>query len=256
MKKSYLIALKSILCKEVMRFTRIWGQTLVPPIITMILYFIIFGNLIGSKIGNIHGFSYMEFIIPGMIMMSVITNAYSNVASSFFSAKFQKNIEELLIAPVPAYIIIFGYIGGGIIRAIFVGSLVTTVSLCFFAIHIQKYIITIIILILTSILFSLAGLLNGIFAKNFDDISIIPTFILTPLTYLGGVFYSLNLLPVFWQKISQLNPVVYMVNGFRYGFLGITDVSIFLSFSIMIFIIFVLYIIAWYCIKISWNLKN
>lgn len=256
MKQSYLIALKSILYKEIARFTRIWGQTLVPPVITIILYFIIFGNLIGSKIGNIQGFSYMEFIIPGMIMMSVITNAYNNVASSFFSAKFQKNIEELLVAPVPAYIIIIGYIGGGVVRAIFVGSLVSIVSLFFLSIHIQQWIITIFVLILTAILFSLAGLLNGIFAKNFDDISMVPTFILTPLTYLGGVFYSLKLLPIFWQNISRFNPIVYMVNGFRYGFLGITDVSIILSFFIMISIIFVLYLAVWYCIKISWNLKN
>lgn len=256
MKQSYLIALKSILYKEITRFTRIWGQTLVPPVITIMLYFIIFGNLIGSKIGKIEGFSYMEFIVPGMIMMSVITNAYNNVASSFFSAKFQKNIEELLVAPVPAYIIIIGYIGGGVIRAIFVGSLVSIVSLFFLSIHIQQWTITMLVLILTAILFSLAGLLNGIFAKNFDDISMIPTFILTPLTYLGGVFYSLKILPIFWQNISCFNPIVYMVNGFRYGFLGITDVSIVLSFTIMICIIFILYISVWYCIKISWNLKN
>ncbi|AFA41319.1 membrane component of an ABC superfamily transporter [Wigglesworthia glossinidia endosymbiont of Glossina morsitans morsitans (Yale colony)] len=256
MKQSYLIALKSILYKEITRFTRIWGQTLVPPVITIILYFIIFGNLIGSKIGKIEGFSYMEFIVPGMIMMSVITNAYNNVASSFFSAKFQKNIEELLVAPVPAYIIIIGYIGGGVIRAIFVGSLVSIVSLFFLSIHIQQWTITILVLILTAVLFSLAGLLNGIFAKNFDDISMIPTFILTPLTYLGGVFYSLKLLPIFWQNISRFNPIVYMVNGFRYGFLGITDISIALSFVIMICMIFILYISVWYCIKISWNLKN
>ncbi|BAC24427.1 yadH [Wigglesworthia glossinidia endosymbiont of Glossina brevipalpis] len=255
MKQSNWIALKSILCKEISRFSRIWGQTLVPPVITMMLYFFIFGNLIGVNLEKIQGFSYMEFIIPGMIMMSVITNSYSNVSSSFFSAKFQRNIEEMLIAPIPVYVIIFGYIGGGIARAICVGGLVSIVSLFFLVIKIKQLIIILSILILTSILFSLAGLLNGIFAKSFDDISIVPTFILTPLTYLGGVFYSLKLLPIFWQKISKFNPIVYMVNSFRYGFLGITDVSIFLSFIIIISIIAILYVFVWYLIHNNWNLK-
>ena len=197
---NYLVALKSIWRKETNRFLRIWVQTLVPPVITMSLYFVIFGNLIGSRIGQMNGFDYMSFIVPGLIMMSVITNSYSNVASSFFSAKFQRNVEELLVAPVPNYIIIWGYVGGGVIRGLIVGFMVTCVSLFFVDLHIFNMMILILSVVCTSILFSIGGLLNTIFAKSFDDISIIPTFVLTPLTYLGGVFYSINLLPDFFGK--------------------------------------------------------
>lgn len=231
--KQYFIALKSIWSKETQRFLRIWVQTLVPPAITMSLYFVIFGNLMGARIGDMSGFSYMAFIVPGLIMMSVITNSYSNVASSFFSAKFQRNVEELLVAPVPNYIIIWGYIGGGVTRGLMVGCIVTAVSLLFVDLHIYNALVLIASVLCTSILFSIAGLINAIFAKTFDDISIIPTFVLTPLTYLGGVFYSINLLPDFWRSISYFNPVFYMINAFRYGFLGISDVSLFWSFSVI-----------------------
>ena len=230
---NYLVALKSIWRKETNRFLRIWVQTLVPPVITMSLYFVIFGNLIGSRIGQMNGFDYMSFIVPGLIMMSVITNSYSNVASSFFSAKFQRNVEELLVAPVPNYIIIWGYVGGGVARGLIVGFMVTCISLFFVDLHIFNLLILILSVICTSILFSIGGLLNALFAKSFDDISIIPTFILTPLTYLGGVFYSINLLPDFWQAVSHFNPVFYMINAFRYGFLGVADVSLVWSFSVI-----------------------
>ena len=231
--KQYVIAVKSIWAKEVNRFLRIWVQTLVPPAITMSLYFVIFGNLIGERIGDMNGFSYMAFIVPGLIMMSVITNSYSNVASSFFSAKFQRNIEELLVAPVPNYLIIFGYVGGGVARGLMVGFIVTLVSLFFVDLHIYNVLVLIASVLCTSILFSIGGLLNAIFAKTFDDISIIPTFVLTPLTYLGGVFYSISLLPDFWQGVSHFNPVFYMINAFRYGFLGVSDVPIVWSFVVI-----------------------
>jgi ABC-2 type transport system permease protein len=229
-----LIALTTIWIKECKRFLRIWIQTLLPPAITMSLYFVIFGNLIGSRIGNMGGFSYMEFIVPGLIMMSVITNAYANVSSSFYSAKYQRNIEELLVAPVSNWIIIAGYVGGGVARGMLVGIIVTIVSLFFVDIHIHNIGIILITLLLTAILFSTAGLINGIYANSFDDVSIVPTFVLTPLTYLGGVFYSLSLLPEFWQWVSKINPIVYMVSGFRYGFLGVADISYGLSLSILV----------------------
>ena len=231
--KQYITALKSIWIKEVNRFLRIWVQTLVPPAITMTLYFVIFGNLIGERIGNMNGFSYMAFIVPGLIMMAVITNSYANVSSSFFSAKFQRNIEELLVAPVPNYLIIMGYVGGGVTRGLLVGFLVTLVSLFFVDLHIYNIFILIASILCTSILFSIGGLLNAIFVKTFDDISIIPTFVLTPLTYLGGVFYSISLLPDFWQGVSHFNPIFYMINAFRYGFLGVSDVPISWSFIVI-----------------------
>jgi len=242
--KQYVVAVKSIWTKEVNRFLRIWVQTLVPPAITMSLYFIIFGNLIGARIGEMNGFSYMAFIVPGLIMMSVITNSYSNVASSFFSAKFQRNIEELLVAPVPNYLIIWGYVGGGVARGLMVGFIVTLVSLFFVDLHIHNVLVLIASVLCTSILFSIGGLLNAIFAKTFDDISIIPTFVLTPLTYLGGVFYSISLLPDFWQGVSHFNPVFYMINAFRYGFLGVSDVPIIWSFTVIFTFIIVGYALA------------
>ena len=191
--------LKTIWIKECTRFLRIWIQTLVPPAITMSLYFVIFGNLIGKRIGDMGGFTYMEFIVPGLIMMSIITNAYANVSSSFFSAKFQRNIEELIVSPVPTWVIIAGFVGGGVARALIIGVIVTTVSMFFVDVQVHNMLILILTLLLTATLFATAGLINGIFAKTFDDISVIPTFVLTPLTYLGGVFYSLTLLPEFWQ---------------------------------------------------------
>jgi ABC-2 type transport system permease protein len=245
----YWVALKSIWAKEINRFMRIWVQTLVPPVITMTLYFIIFGNLIGSRIGEMHGFTYMQFIVPGLIMMAVITNAYANVASSFFSAKFQRNIEELLVAPVPTHVIIAGYVGGGVARGLCVGILVTAISLFFVPFQVHSWLFVALTLLLTAILFSLAGLLNAVFAKTFDDISLIPTFVLTPLTYLGGVFYSLTLLPPFWQALSHLNPIVYMISGFRFGFLGITDVPLFTTVAVLVVFIIAFYLLCWYLIQ-------
>ncbi|EIW89102.1 inner membrane transport permease [Alishewanella agri BL06] len=252
----YLIALQSILTKEITRFMRIWVQTLVPPAITMSLYFVIFGSLIGSRIGEMNGFSYMEFIVPGLIMMSVITNSYANVASSFFSAKFQRNVEELLVAPVPNYIIVLGYVGGGMARGILVGLIVTVLSLFFVTISIHNLAIIILTVVLTSMLFALGGLINAVYAKTFDDISIIPTFVLTPLTYLGGVFYSLTLLPGFWQQLAQLNPIVYMVNAFRFGFLGYSDVNLWLALAVVVGFILVLFSYAMYLINKGIGLRS
>ncbi len=232
------IALSTIIRKEIVRFMRIWVQTLIPPVITVTLYFVIFGKLIGSRIGEMGGFSYVEFVVPGLIMMSIITNSYGNVVSSFFSVKFQKSIEEVLVSPTPNYIILFGYVFGGVIRGLLVGIIVTAVSLFFTTLTINNLPVTIGIVILTAIVFSLAGFFNALFARNFDDISIIPTFVLTPLTYLGGVFYSIKLLPEFWQGVSQLNPVLYMVNAFRYGILGTSDINVTSAFiGVMVFIV-------------------
>ena len=256
MSQLYWVALKSIWLKEINRFGRIWIQTLVPPVITMTLYFIIFGNLIGSQIGNMHGFTYMQFIVPGLIMMSVITNSYANVASSFFSAKFQRNIEELLVAPVPTHVVIAGYVGGGVARGVCVGILVTVISLFFVPLQVHDWWVIAVTLLLTAILFSLGGLLNAVFATTFDDISLIPTFVLTPLSYLGGVFYSLALLPPFWQAVSKLNPIVYMISGFRFGFLGISDVPLVLTMAVLVAFIVVFYTLAWYLIERGRGLRS
>ena len=244
-----MVALRTIWIKECTRFLRIWIQTLVPPAITMSLYFVIFGNLIGSRIGQMGGFSYMEFIVPGLIMMSVITSSYANVSSSFFSAKFQNSIEELMVAPIPHWILILGYVGGGIARAVIIGIIVTVVSLFFVDIRIHNLAALFSILILTASLFSAGGLINAVYAKTFDDISIVPTFVLTPLTYLGGVFYSLTLLPEFWQWVSKVNPVVYMVNGFRYGFLGTSDVAFGTSLIVLVVFNVILFTIAYQLIS-------
>lgn len=252
----YWVALKTIWRKEITRFMRIWIQTLIPPVITMSLYFIIFGNLIGNRIGEMGGVGYMQFIVPGLIMMSVITNSYANVSSSFFGAKFQKSIEELLVAPVPTHVIIAGFVGGGVARGVLVGILVTLVSLFFVPLQIHSWFMIIATLLMTSILFSLAGLLNALFAKSFDDISIIPTFVLTPLTYLGGVFYSLTLLPAFWQVVSKLNPIVYMISGFRYGFLGISDVSLTTTLGVLSLFIAVFYLLTWRLIEKGRGLRT
>jgi ABC-2 type transport system permease protein len=254
--KLYYISLKRLAAKETNRYLRIWVQTLVPPVITTSLYFIIFGNLIGGRIGEMGGFSYMQFIVPGLIMMSVITSAYANVASSFFSQKFQKNIEELLVSPVPPHVVIMGFVVGGLGRSILVGALVTGISLFFVPLQVYSWPIIIITLLMTAVLFSLAGLLNGIFAKSFDDVSIVPTFVLQPLTYLGGVFYSISMLPPIWQAVSKINPIVYMVSGFRYGFLGITDVPILWSLTILILFIAVLYVICWRLIERGVGLRS
>ncbi|MEX1670803.1 ABC transporter permease [Zhongshania guokunii] len=224
------IAFYTIVRKEIRRFMRIWMQTLLPPAITMSLYFVIFGALIGSRIGQMGGFSYMEFVVPGLIMMSVITNAYSNVVSSFFGAKFQRFVEEILVSPMSNNTVLWGFVIGGVARGLLVGLIVTMLSLFFTTLHIQHIGITIAIVLMTSIMFSLAGFINAVFANNFDDVSIVPVFVLTPLTYLGGVFYSIDLLPEFWAGVSRLNPMLYIVNAFRYGVLGTSDVNVVTAF--------------------------
>ena len=227
------IGLKTIVRKEIVRVARIWVQTIVPPAITMTLYFIIFGNLIGRRIGSMDGFDYMQYIAPGLIMMSVITNSYGNVVSSFFGAKFARHIEEMLVSPMSNATIILGHVAGGVMRGLLVGSLVTVVALFFTQLEVAHPLITISMVVLSSMVFALAGFINAVFATKFDDISIVPTFVLTPLTYLGGVFYSISLLPEFWQKVSLANPIIYMVNAFRYGILGVSDINIAYAYVIV-----------------------
>ena len=253
-----LTALKTILIKEIFRFTRIWVQTILPPAITMALYFVIFGKLIGGAIDTIasDGYSYIDYIVPGLIMMSVITNSYSNVVSSFYSAKYQGHIQELLVSPTPNLIILFGFIGGGVVRGLMVGTVVTLVSLFFTDMSVQHPFLTVLTLILTSILFATAGLINAVYANSFDDISIVPVFVLTPLTYLGGVFYSIKLLSPFWQNMSLVNPVLYMVNGFRYGILGVSDISIWISLAIILVFSIILFGIAYYLIDRGVGIRN
>ncbi|GAB1257964.1 ABC transporter permease [Aurantivibrio plasticivorans] len=250
------IALLTITRKEIRRFTRIWLQTLLPPVITMTLYFIIFGALIGKRIGSMGGVDYMSFVVPGLIMMSVITNSYSNVASSFFSTKFQKSIEEILVTPTPNYIILLGFALGGTLRGLAVGFIVTIVSLFFTDLQIHHLGVTVVTVVLTAILFSIAGFINALFAQSFDDISIIPTFILTPLTYLGGVFYSISLLPDFWQDVSLLNPVLYMVNAFRYGILGFSDINVATAFVVIFGFIVLLSMFALVMLKSGRRLRS
>ena len=223
------------------RVLRIWVQTIVPPAITMTLYFIIFGNLIGRRIGTMDGYDYMQYIAPGLIMMSVITNSYANVVSSFFGAKYSGYIEEMLVSPMSNASIIIGHVAGGVLRGILVGTLVTVVALFFTRLEITHPFIMLSVVLLSSIVFSLAGFINAVFAKNFDDISIVPTFILTPLTYLGGVFYSISLLPDFWQQVSKINPILYMVNAFRYGILGTSDINIIYAYIILVVFIITLF---------------
>ncbi|MHA7817259.1 MAG: ABC transporter permease [Pseudohaliea sp.] len=227
------IALMTLLRKEIRRFLRIWPQTLLPSAITMSLYFVIFGSLIGSRIGDMGGFRYMEFVVPGLIMMAIVTNSYSNVVSSFFGSKFNHSVEELLVSPTPNYVILLGFLLGGIARGLLVALIVTAVSLFFTRLPIYNIGIVALVVLFTATLFALAGFINGVFANNFDDISIIPTFVLTPLTYLGGVFYSLDLLPEFWAGVSKLNPLVYVVNAFRYGVLGVSDVNVAFAFAMI-----------------------
>ena len=227
------IGLTTIVRKEILRVLRIWVQTIVPPAITMTLYFIIFGNLIGRRIGTMDGFDYMQFIAPGLIMMSVITNSYGNVVSSFFGAKFGRHIEEMLVSPMSNATIILGHVAGGVLRGLLVGVMVTAVALTFTDLHVEHPLITISMVLLSSIVFALAGFINAVFAKKFDDISIVPTFVLTPLTYLGGVFYSISMLPEFWQQVSRANPILYMVNAFRYGILGVSDIGISYAYAIV-----------------------
>lgn len=230
---NHFIAFKTIVRKEIYRFLRIWPQTLLPPAITTALYFLIFGKLMGERIGAVNGASYMDYIVPGIILMSVISHAYSNVVSSFYSTKFQRNIEELLVAPVPNGVILAGYICGGVARGLLVGVVVALISQIFTDIHVNNAMIALSSALLTATVFALAGFINATLAESFDDISLIPNFVLTPLSYLGGVFYSVDMLPAIWQKISLGNPILYMINSFRYGLIGITDVDVPLAFAMM-----------------------
>ena len=253
---NYSIAFRTIVTKEIFRFIRIWPQTLLPPAITTALYFLIFGKLIGDRIGIINGVSYMDYIVPGIILMSVISHSYANVVSSFYSTKFQRNIEELLVAPVPNWIILSGYVSGGIIRGLLVGSVVALISLLFADIEVKNPYIALSVMLLTATLFSLAGFINAVLAESFDDISIIPNFVLTPLSYLGGVFYSVKMLPSIWQNISLGNPILYMINAFRYGLIGVTDVDIRLAFVMTVGFIVVLTLVSLFLLYKGIGIKN
>ena len=256
MKMIYWTAFRTLLIKEILRFARIWVQTILPPAITMALYFIIFGKLIGSQIGDIEGFRYIDFIVPGLILMSVISNSYANTVSSFYFSRWNKHIDELLIAPIPNWLILAGYVAGGVARGVIVGIVVTIVASFFSDLSIHSYGITFLVFVLTSVLFSLAGFINGVFANSFDDISIIPTFVLTPLTYLGGVFYSISLLPEFWQTVSMANPVLYMVNAFRYGLLGVSDINLGSGIAIILGFTFMLALYAHSLMKRGVGIKS
>ena len=244
MLREFWIAYLTITRKEIMRFSRIWVQTIIPPVVMVALYFIIFGNLIGQRIGDMDGMDYVDFIMPGLVMMSIITNSYANVVSSFYGAKYSRHIEEMQIAPVPSLVILLGFVSGGIARGLSVGIAVTLVSLLFTDFSIHSPLIVLVVALLTSCLFAMAGLINGIFANSFDDISIVPTFVLTPLTYLGGIFYSIRLLPDFWQQASLGNPILYMVNSFRYGFRGASDIELGTAMAVILVFIAVLFAIC------------
>jgi ABC-2 type transport system permease protein len=228
------VALLTILRREVNRILRIWAQTLVPPAITMTLYFLIFGKLIGGRIGEMDGIAYIDFIVPGLVMMSVITNSYGNIVSSFFGAKFGKHVEEMLVSPMPSWVILAGYVGGGVLRGLMVGAIVLLIAMAFTDVRLAHPLVTLSSVLLTAVVFSLAGFINATFARKFDDIAIVPTFILTPLSYLGGVFYSISMLPPVWETVSRANPILYMVNAFRYGVLGVSDIPLTTAYAVML----------------------
>ena len=252
-----MVALGTLVRREIVRIMRIWTQTLIPPAITMTLYFVIFGKLIGSRIGNIEsGFSYMQYIVPGLVMMSIITNSYGNISSSFFGAKFSRAVEEMLVSPMPNWVILLGYVAGAVVRGLVVGILVLLIALFFTDLHVLHPLITFASVLLGATIFSLAGFVNAVYAKKFDDIALVPTFILTPLTYLGGVFYSVNMLGEPWQAISRANPILYMVNAFRYGVLGISDVHVGMAFVVMLGFVVALSIVALQLLKRGIGLRS
>lgn len=250
------ISYSTMMRKEFVRIMRIWSQTLLPPVVTSSLYFIVFGGFIGSQLAPIDGFSYMQFIVPGLIMMSVITSAYTNTVSTFYFAKFVRNLEEILVSPTPDWVVIVGFVSGGVMRGLMVGVLVLLVSLFFTHLTIVNFAVLLVVILLTAILFSLAGLVNGVFAKGFDGISIVPTFVLTPLTYLGGIFYSIEQFPQFWQNVSLANPILYMVNAFRYGFLGITDIPLWICFAVLFGMSFLFVLVVLYLFKEGIGIKH
>jgi ABC-2 type transport system permease protein len=252
-----MVALYTIVRREIARITRIWTQTLIPPAITMTLYFVIFGKLIGSRIGTIEGgFTYMQYIVPGLVMMSIITNSYGNISSSFFGAKFSRAVEEMLVSPMPNWVILLGYVTGAVVRGLVVGVLVLMIALFFTSLHVVHPLLTFLSVLLGATIFSLAGFVNAVYAKKFDDIALVPTFVLTPLTYLGGVFYSINMLGEPWQAISRVNPILYMVNAFRFGVLGVSDVGIGTAFAVMVLFVVVLSAVALQLLKRGVGLRS
>ncbi len=251
-----LVAYRTIARREIVRILRIWTQTLIPPVITITLYFVIFGKLIGGRIGTIEGFTYMQFIVPGMVMMSVINNSYMNISSSFFGAKFQRSVEEMLVAPMSNWVILAGYVTGAVARALAVGVLVLVVALFFTNLHLVHPLIALVSVTLGAIIFALAGFINAMYAKKFDDIALVPTFIITPLTYLGGVFYSIKMMSEPWQTISRANPILYMVNTFRFGVLGISDVSVGPALPVMVGFVIALGVLAVHLLKRGVGLRS
>ncbi|OGT43898.1 MAG: ABC transporter permease [Gammaproteobacteria bacterium RIFCSPHIGHO2_12_FULL_40_19] len=254
--KQILIAYQTIIIKELVRCFRIWPQTLVPPAITMALYFLIFGKLVGSQISAVQGFTYMQYIVPGLIMMSLITNSYIHSSSSFFSMKFQRNIEEILVSPTPNVIILLGFVTGAVARALIVGVIVMCIALLFTHLNVQHWGLMLLTVLLTSVFFAIAGVINGIFARNFDDVSWVPSFVLTPLTYLGGVFFSVAMLPSVWQKVALLNPILYIVDLFRYSMLGIRDTYVAGEILILLLITSLIFCYALHLIAKSPRLRN
>lgn len=252
-----MVALYTLVRREIARIVRIWTQTLIPPAITMTLYFVIFGKLIGSRIGTIEGgFTYMQYIVPGLVMMSIITNSYGNISSSFFGAKFSRAVEEMLVSPMPNWVILLGYVTGAVARGLVVGVLVLLIALFFTSLQVVHPIITFLSVLLGATIFSLAGFVNAVYAKKFDDIALVPTFVLTPLTYLGGVFYSINMLGEPWRAISRINPILYMVNAFRFGVLGVSDVQIGVAFAVMLAFVLGLSILALQLLKRGVGLRS
>ncbi len=251
-----LVALLTIARREVVRILRIWGQTLVPPAITMTLYFLIFGSLIGSRIGDMGGYDYMDFIVPGLVMMSIIQNSYGNISSSFFGAKFGRHVEELLVSPMPSWVILGGYVAGAVLRGLMVGVIVLAIAMCFTRVRVPHPLVMLSTVLLGATIFSLAGFVNAVYAKKFDDVAIVPTFILTPLTYLGGVFYSVTLLPDWAQAATHANPIFYMVNAFRYGLLGSTDVPLGIAYALMLGFTVTLAALALWLLKRGTGLRS
>ena len=251
-----LVALGTVVRREIMRILRIWGQTLMPPAITMTLYFLIFGGLIGSRVGDMGGFSYMQFIVPGLVMMSVIQNSYGNISSSFFGAKFGRHIEELLVSPMPNWVILLGYVGGAVLRGVMVGAIVLCIAMLFTKVRVPHPLVMVSSVLLGASIFSLAGFINAVYAKKFDDVAIVPTFILTPLTYLGGVFYSVKLLPDWAEAATHANPIFYMVNAFRYGLLGVSDVSMWTAYALMLGFVVVLGSLALWLLKRGTGMRS
>jgi ABC-2 type transport system permease protein len=249
------VAYTTIVRKEVIRFLRIWPQTFLPSVVTTVLYFLIFGTFIGSQIKSVGDVSYMSFIVPGLVMMAVLNGSFQNIAFSFFQLKFMKTVEEILVSPMPAWTVVLGYITGSVFRGLGIGFLVFLSSYLFEVTPVAHPVLAVLIAAVTAVIFSLAGLINALYAKGFDGINIIPTFVITPLTYLGGVFYSVHLLPPLWQTISYINPVLYMVNAFRYSILGFSDIHFLTSLCVLTACISALFVWVLYLFKTGKGLR-